>query len=414
MRGRDVPACCGNRRDRVPCALGYTGGGRPRTRRPRRGLATRPVCAPRGGAPGRGGGGEESAGGRCSFGRVCAHLRTLPAPPYLELDPEFDPEENAGDSDWEAAEDEQDSDSEAEDTPGYLDRLLVKEASEGSGWSAALLLGVSFGKDDDGNARMCDCDAHDRSGSHVLHEAAERGDVDMVSLLLRASADVGVEDEDGNTPLLLAYRAGHLELAQVLLDKGADASAAVHLAAERRDEKMLGVLVSAGANLDVQDREGDTPLLLACTAGNLEFAQVLCDKGADASAANHKGNTPLLAAVAAGNAQLARELAARGANVEASRKDGANVLALALLSKNEACIELALTQGPKRLNGQGTLDVRAFVQRLAEAFFDPVQIGAWIRDGATATALVGEIGTLLSSADLSAAVKAQLDDNSVV
>ena len=50
---------------------------------------------------------EESAGGRCSFGRVCAHLRTLPAPPYLELDPEFDPEENAGDSDWEAAEDEQ-------------------------------------------------------------------------------------------------------------------------------------------------------------------------------------------------------------------------------------------------------------------------------------------------------------------
>ena len=91
---------------------------------------------------------EESAGGRCSFGRVCAHLRTLPAPPYLELDPEFDPEENAGDSYWEAAEDEQDSDSEAEDTPaedttGYLDRLLVKEASEGSGWSAALLLGVS-------------------------------------------------------------------------------------------------------------------------------------------------------------------------------------------------------------------------------------------------------------------------------
>jgi hypothetical protein len=53
---------------------------------------------------------------------------------------------------------------------------------------------------------------------------------------------------------------------------------------------------------------------------------------------------------------------------------------------------------------------RAFVQRLAEAFFDPVQIGAWIRDGATATALVGEIGALLSSADLSAAVKAQLDD----
>ena len=134
---------------------------------------------------------------------------------------------------------------------------------------------------------------------------------------------------------------GHDALGDYLLAKGADASVAVHFAAERRDEKMLGVLVSAGANLDVQDPDGNTPLLLACRAGHLETAQVLCGKGADASAANHKGNTPLLAAVAAGNARLARELAARGANLKASRKDGANVLALALLSKNEACIELA-------------------------------------------------------------------------
>ena len=166
---------------------------------------------------------EGSAGGRCSFRRVCAHLRTLPAP-HLVLDPEFAPEENAGDSD-----------SEAEDTPDYLEWLLGKEASEGSAWSAALLLGVSFGEDDDGNARMCNCDAHDDGERHVLHVAAIRGDADMVSLLLRASAEVDVKDEDGNTPLLLAYRAGHLELAQVLLDKGADASAAVHFAAERRD-----------------------------------------------------------------------------------------------------------------------------------------------------------------------------------
>ena len=64
--------------------------------------------------------------------------------------------------------------------------------------------------------------------------------------------------------------------------------------------------------------------------------------------------------------------------MEASRKDGANVLALALLSKNEACIKFALTQGPKRLEDQGTLGVRASVQPLAEAFLDPAQIaGSW-------------------------------------
>ena len=293
---------------------------------------------------------EEAAGDRCSFRRVCAHLRTLP-PPRLVLDPEFAPEENAGDSEWEEEiEGDSDYDSEEDDTPDYLKRLLGKEVSEGSGWAAALLLGVSFGVDDDGDARMCACNAiaDHRSGRRVLHVAAERGDADMVALLLRARARVGPEDEDGTTPLLLACRTGHLELATMLLDEGADASAA-----------------------------------------------------------NDQDDTPLLAAVAAGNAQLASVLEDRGAAVAASRLDGASVLALAMLSHDEACIKFALAQ---RLTGQDTLDVCAVANGLAEAFLDPAQIGAWIRGGAAPRALVGEIGALLSSADLGAAVKAQLED----
>jgi len=324
---------------------------------------------------------EEVAGGRCSFGRVCTHLRTLSAP-HLMLDAEFDPEENAGDSDWEE-ENAGESESEAEDTPSYFDWLLVKEASEGSGWAAALLLGVSFGGEDE-IARMCDCDAYDRAGRGGLHVAVERGDADMVALLLRARADAGMEDERGNTPLLLACASGHLELAQMLVGKGADASAA--------------------------NDQGETPLLAACTTGHLELAKMLLDKGADPSAANEQGDTPLLVAVAAGNAQLAWELAAQGAAVEAKREDGANVLALAILSQNEACIKFALTQGPKRLTRQDTLDVCAFVNRLALAFFDPANIGAWICAGAAPRALMGEIGALLSSADVDAAVKDRLED----
>ena len=392
------------------------------------------------------------------------------------LDAEFDPEENA----------RGDSDSEAEYPTALLDApqassigLLFTEVGEGSGWAAALLLGVSFGEDDDGNARMCDWD-----WEHVCY-AAERGDADMVSLFLRAGADIEVESEDGdtllllackwghlkqsnthfelakillgkganpfaandcrdtpllwtckagdlqfakmlldkmayeeqrwmgehtsgandagdtpllaaleagnaelarelvnrgaevwpankqgNTPLLLACKAGDLEFAnillqlhsgvnyflgneevsaanaqgetpllmvckagdlefaQVLLDRGADASVAVHFATERRDEKLLGVLVSAGADLDIKGPGGNTPLLLTCKAGDLDFAQMLLDNGADASAANAHGDTPLLAALAAGNAQLARELVARGAAVEVSRADGGNVRGL--------------------------------------------------------------------------------------
>ena len=188
---------------------------------------------------------------------------------------------------------------------------------------------------------------------------------------------------------------------------------AVHAAALRGDEALLQVLIRAGAALNVQDENGDTPLLLAsrCRAGQL--ATMLLDNGADALAANKQGDTPLLASVAAGDAELALKLVARGANVAVSRGDGANMLALAIHSQNEACIKIALTQGPtgsKRLENQDTLDVFAFVQRLAQAFLDPAQIGAWIRGGATPGALINELVALLSSADVSAAVKDQLEE----
>jgi len=56
---------------------------------------------------------------------------------------------------------------------------------------------------------------------------------------------------------------------------------------------------------------------------------------------------------------------------------------------------------------------RAFIQRLAQAFVDPARFGAWNSGGAVPRVLMAEIGALLSSADVGAAVKAckaQLED----
>jgi len=113
------------------------------------------------------------------------HLRTLPVP-HLVLDTEFAAEQNAGDTATGRRRMRGTEIRKRRDTPGSLDRLLVTEASEGSGWAAALLLGVSFGEVDNGSAHMCSCDALDRSGRRVLHVAATRGDGDTASLLLRA------------------------------------------------------------------------------------------------------------------------------------------------------------------------------------------------------------------------------------
>ena len=72
-----------------------------------------------------------------------------------------------------------------------------------------------------------------RQGS--LHEGAERGDVDMVSLLLRASADVnaaaqgayGDDELTYATPLTYAAMNGHGGVVAKLLEAGADVNSIV-------------------------------------------------------------------------------------------------------------------------------------------------------------------------------------------
>ena len=58
-----------------------------------------------------------------------------------------------------------------------------------------------------------------------LHEAASRGDVAAVAVLLDRDADVNSEDMDGDRPLHKAAAAGHVEVVCLLLDRGADVEA---------------------------------------------------------------------------------------------------------------------------------------------------------------------------------------------
>ena len=166
---------------------------------------------------------------------------------------------------------------------------------------------------------------------------------------------------------------------------------AIHFAAERGDRALLSVLLSAGAEVNVQDHRRNTPLLLACKARHLELASMLINAGADPAAVSELGNTPLLAACGAGHFELAKMLIEAGASAEPSRTDGAGLLSLAIASQNEQVIDLAFMHGPRRLDRQGQID-SAFtcVEQLARAFFDPASIGSWLRSGASPSELIGE------------------------
>jgi ankyrin repeat protein len=105
--------------------------------------------------------------------------------------------------------------------------------------------------------------------------------LEIVQVLLERGAVIDLQDNDGNTPLLQATNV-RLDVVQVLLDGGAD------------------------VNVNLQNKYGMSPLHSAASDGNLEIVQVLLERGADVNVKNNNGDTPLISAAIGAAATRAR------------------------------------------------------------------------------------------------------------
>ena len=121
-------------------------------------------------------------------------------------------------------------------------------------------------------------------GQTPLHIAAFRLEPGMLKLLLDSGVDVNVRDRDGVTALQLAANAGWVAGARLLLDKGADVNAvdglgmtALHWS---RNVELCELLLQRGADLEVEDKNGCTPLADALRHGRTELVHLFRKHGA--------------------------------------------------------------------------------------------------------------------------------------
>jgi ankyrin repeat protein len=167
----------------------------------------------------------------------------------------------------------------------------------------------------------------------ALRWAVVRGNTAAMRLLLRHGADVNALANDGGTPLMRAVYnpKASRDVVTGLLNAGARINesidvkftapprqhrqrTALHYAASVAPSDVVELLLATGADPNVADKKGITPLMIAAANGRPEVAKALLNAGADAAAKDKKSLTALAWAKHAMDSQ-APELRAGGKRI---------------------------------------------------------------------------------------------------
>lgn len=161
-----------------------------------------------------------------------------------------------------------------------------------------------------------------------------------------------VKERDVNKAVELADKPG---TTIVNVRDGDSGEAAIHIVAKRADLGWLGLLYQKGANLNLKDRDGNTPLILASISRWSEGVATLVRLKAQVNAQNRLGETALLKAVQARALDVAKLLIDGGANPDIADNSGISARAAAESDPRAATIARLFkdvpVKAPSRMQG---------------------------------------------------------------
>ncbi|MGB0560923.1 MAG: ankyrin repeat domain-containing protein [Spirulinaceae cyanobacterium] len=195
-----------------------------------------------------------------------------------------------------------------------------------------------------------------------LHLAAICGATEMAQLLIEAGADIHAQDEQGNRAVDIAIKEGHQDLVELLNQAGANASTeqmqqsgdALLGAAKQGNLQMLQSALAAGVDPNTSEpptrrKRRKTALMFAAGGGHLGVVKALLAGGADVNLSDRPGKklgkTPLMCAAENDHAEVIQTLVAAGAIVDAQDKRGQTALLYAVMEESAQAVEVLLELG---------------------------------------------------------------------
>lgn len=173
-------------------------------------------------------------------------------------------------------------------------------------------------------------DSEEKEITWPLFSAAEKGNLNMVKLLLKYS-DVNKQNLRGTTALWIACCNKHIDVVLELLQMGADPNltnfkgdSPLIPACQKGSDSIVEILLESGANLNSYNKNRDNPVLICCRTGQAKILEILLKRFSQPelkkmleTCAEIDGFSPIFASTELDKVECIKICVKYGANIEA-------------------------------------------------------------------------------------------------
>ncbi|XP_043094768.1 ankyrin-1a isoform X18 [Puntigrus tetrazona] len=188
-----------------------------------------------------------------------------------------------------------------------------------------------------------------RTGFTPLHIAAHYENLNVAQLLLNRGADVNFTPKNGITPLHIASRRGNVIMVRLLLDRGAkidaktkDELTPLHCAARNGHVRIIEILLDQGAPIQAKTKNGLSPIHMAAQGDHLDCIRQLLQYNAEIDDITLDHLTPLHVAAHCGHHRVAKVLLDKGAKPNTRALNGFTPLHIACKKNHMRVMDLLL------------------------------------------------------------------------
>ncbi|XP_015258825.1 PREDICTED: ankyrin-2-like isoform X16 [Cyprinodon variegatus] len=238
--------------------------------------------------------------------------------------------------------------------------------------SAALLLQNDHNADVQSKMMVNRTTENGKSGFTPLHIAAHYGNVNVATLLLNRGAAVDFTARNGITPLHVASKRGNTNMVRLLLDRGSqidaktrDGLTPLHCAARSGHETAVELLLERGAPLLARTKNGLSPLHMAAQGDHVECVKHLLQHKAPVDDVTLDYLTALHVAAHCGHYRVTKLLLDKRANPNARALNGFTPLHIACKKNRVKVMELLVKYG-------------ASIQAITESGLTPIHVAAFM------------------------------------